>query len=115
MLVEDAPVASTSGTQAGPAVAGAKRKAEDDGDVIDLTLADSSLSKKTHSDFFVLGWNSVLFLERNRDVLSVAKSHTIVEICEGSYGSMTSTLSRTVNSGTPSLFESFREPRTLPG
>ena len=42
--VEDAPVASTSGTQAtvggaqdGPVVAGVKRKAEDDGDVIDLT------------------------------------------------------------------------------
>jgi hypothetical protein len=43
-LVEGAPVASTSGTRAtasrtqtGPVVAGVKRKAEDDGDVIDLT------------------------------------------------------------------------------
>ena len=42
--VEEAPVASTSGTQAtvggtdsGPVVAGVKRKAEDDGDVIELT------------------------------------------------------------------------------
>ena len=42
--VEDPPVASTSttlatgsGTQTGPAVAGVKRKADDDGDVIDLT------------------------------------------------------------------------------
>jgi len=42
--VEDTPVASTSavqattsGTQTGPVVAGVKRKAEDDGDVIDLT------------------------------------------------------------------------------
>jgi len=43
--VGDTPVASTSaaqvtagGTQAGPVVAGVKRKAEDDGDMIDLTL-----------------------------------------------------------------------------
>ena len=44
VFVEDTPVASTStiqsttgGTQSGPVVAGVKRKAEDDGDVIDLT------------------------------------------------------------------------------
>jgi len=43
-VVEDAPVAGTStiqatsgGTRSGPIVAGVKRKAEDDGDVIDLT------------------------------------------------------------------------------
>lgn len=34
---EDTPVASTSAARTGPVVAGVKRKAEDDGDVIDLT------------------------------------------------------------------------------